>query len=446
MRARVSRRRFLRGALSGGAAVTVGLPLLDVFLNGNGDALASGAPLPRRFGTWFWGCGSNAQRWVPEAEGTDFQLPPELEPLAGVREHLSILSGFSVFLAREPNLVHYTGCVGTLTGEAPDASSPSMLPTLDVLVADEIGGATRFRSLEMVATGNPKHTLSQRNQNVRNLGEGTALSAYQRVFGSGFVDPNAADWAADPTVLLRQSALSVVREDRKRLEAGLGAADRARLDEYFTSLRQIEKQLELQGSKPPPLDACRVPEAPDAAAVTLEVESVIENHRLMAEVLALALACDQTRVFNVVFSSPASSLHTAGGGATHHALTHEESFDPELGYQKEATTFVIRSMEAFATLVAALQAIPEGDGTLLDNCLVLAHTDTSHANTHSVDAIPVMFAGQGGGRVRPGVHVRGVGDSTARIGLTALQAMGLKARSFGVRQNEATQPISAVLV
>ena len=108
------------------------------------------------------------------------------------------------------------------------------------------------------------------------------------------------------------------------------------------------------------------------------------NHALMAQTLALALACDQTRVFNMVFSNRASSLRRPGSSDTHHTLTHEEPRDPNLGYQPKATYFVLKSMEAWANLVETLAAVPEGDGTLLDNCLVMAHSETSEANTHSV--------------------------------------------------------------
>jgi hypothetical protein len=416
-----------------------------VFLNDHGDALASGAPLPRRFGTWFWGCGMNPHRWNPEMEGADFALPPELEPLADLRHQVSVLSGFSIFFAGEANYVHYSGYVGTLTGEAPGKDQASSLPTLDVIIADQIGAGTRFRSLEMAATGNPRHSYSQRNQNARNLAEPTALALYQRVFGAGFTDPNTAEWAPDPRIQLRQSALSIVRDDRKRLEAALGAADRARLDEYFTSLRQIEQQLELQLREPTPLEACRVPGSPAQGRVSSEIGAVVDNHRLMSQVLALALACDQTRVFNVLFSDATSSLRNPGASETHHILTHLDPRDPKLGYQIQATGFVMKSMEAWATFLAALEAIPEGNGTLLDNCLVLAHSDSSEAKVHSVTGLPVMLAGGGGGRVRPGVHVRGENEPTTRIGLTVLQAMGVRVDRFGTKQNESTRPIAAVL-
>src|SRR5215470_11503074 len=93
----ISRRTVLRGML-GGAAVSVGLPLLDCFLNDNGTALAQGSPLPVRFGTWFWGCGMNPDRWVPTSEGRDYELSPELQALAPVREQVSVLSGFNTIL------------------------------------------------------------------------------------------------------------------------------------------------------------------------------------------------------------------------------------------------------------------------------------------------------------------------------------------------------------
>ena len=106
----MDRRTFLRGTL-GGAAVSVGLPFLDVFLNTNGDAMAAtGAPLPRRFGTWFFGCGMNPSRWDPSTEGTDWTLTPELMPIEPMREHMNILSGYSVLPVSYTHLTLPTIC------------------------------------------------------------------------------------------------------------------------------------------------------------------------------------------------------------------------------------------------------------------------------------------------------------------------------------------------
>ena len=251
----LNRRTFLRGTL-GGAAISVGLPFLDIFLNTNGNAMAAtGAPLPQRFGTWFFGCGMNPARWNPSTEGLDWELSPELLPIAPMRHRMNILSGYSVLLDGEANQVHRTGVFGALCGGAPKTADTVTGPTLDVLISDAIGTRTRFRSLEMAATGNPRHSNSLRDVSSVNPAEPSALGFYTRIFGPGFSDPNAKDFSPDPSVLLRKSALSIVTEDRKRLERQLGYSDRARLDQYFTALRQLEQQLELQLQQPPPLQA-----------------------------------------------------------------------------------------------------------------------------------------------------------------------------------------------
>ncbi len=445
----ITRRSLLRTALRGSvgaAAISVGLPFLDVFLNTSGEALAAtGAPLPRRFGTWFFGCGMNPARWNPAQEGRDYELSPELQPIASVREHLSVLSGFNVILAGETNQVHRTGAIGTLCGSAPPTLTENNGPTLDILISDAIGSATRFRSLEMAATGATKDSFSRRSESVVNPSEPTPLSLYTRIFARGFSDPNASEFVPDPKLMLRSSVLSIVSDDRRRLESKLGQSDRARLDEYFTALRQLERQFEIQLSAAPPLEACSVPEQPEEAPVSQDVNHVVANHELMTKVLALALACDQTRVFNMLFSAGASRLHLPGSSDNHHTLTHEEARDPELGYQPEATRFIMHSMQAWATFVEILASVPEGDGTLLDNCLVMAHSETSDANSHSVTGLPIMIAGRAGGRVRPGVHVRGGGDSTARVGLTLQQVMGLNVARWGTKANETSRPVTEIL-
>src|SRR5215813_10614141 len=114
----ISRRTVLRGML-GGAAVSLGLPLLDCFLNDNGTALAQGSPLPVRFGTWFWGCGMNPDRWNPKATGAAYEITPELKPIESIRSQISVLSKFDVLLDGKPNFVHTSGNIGITTGQAP---------------------------------------------------------------------------------------------------------------------------------------------------------------------------------------------------------------------------------------------------------------------------------------------------------------------------------------
>ena len=438
----IGRRTVLRGML-GGAAVSLGLPLLDCFLNGNGTALAQGAPLPLRFGTWFWGCGMNPERWVPGSEGAEFALPPELEALAGVRDQVSVLSGFNVVLDGRPNLPHWTGVMATLTGSVPSVEPEVPAPTLDVLISARVGGATRFRSLEMAATGVPGQSYSRASQSIVNASSVSPLELFMRLFGPDFVLPGGGG-QPDPRTVLRQSILSAVREDAQRLETRLGSHDRLRLDQYFTALRQLENQIE-RSLDPPDLAACRRPRRPAGEELGTDLERAAATHALLTELLVFALLCDQTRVFNMLFSWGTSELRHAGAETAHHQYTHDEVVDPLLGYQPQATSFVLASMAAWAGFVERLASTPEGDGTLLDNCLVLAHSESSFAKSHQVTTLPVMIAGRAGGRLRPGVHVRGNGDPVTRIGLTVQQVMGLPAASWGSRSLEATQPVGAIL-
>jgi hypothetical protein len=137
----------------------------------------------------------------------------------------------------------------------------------------------------------------------------------------------------------------------------------------------------------------------------------------------------------MMFSDRISGLRQAGSSSQHHQLTHDEALDPAIGYQPEATEFVFASMEAWADFLERLAAIPEGDGTLLDNCLVFGHSDVSFAKVHGITGIPMMIAGRAGGALKP----------TTRVGLTIQQAMGLNTESWGTRSMEATQPVSEIL-
>jgi hypothetical protein len=443
MAKRISRRTVLRGML-GGAAVSVGLPLLDCFLNGNGTALAQGAPLPLRFGTWFWGCGMNPDRWVPETEGDDFDLPPELMALAGVRDHVSILSGFNTILDGRANLPHWTGVMANLTGSVPAVEPEVPAPTLDVLISARIGAATRFRSLEVNATGVPGQTYSRASESIVNASTVSPLELYTRVFGPGFIDPSGGPFIPDPQTLLRQSVLSAVQDDAMRLQQQLGSHDRQRLDQYFTSLRQLENQIEVS-LNPPDLEACAKPRAPAGEDVGTELGQAKSTHRLMTELLVFALLCDQTRVFNMLFSWGTSELRKSGAQTAHHQYTHDELVDRDLGYQPEATSFVLESMQAWADFVARLASTPEGTGSLLDNCLVMAHSESSFAKSHQVTLLPVMLAGRAGGRVVPGIHVAGNGEPITRVGLTVQQIMGLPTTEWGTRSLQTSRPINAVL-
>lgn len=438
-----NRRKMLKGLL-GGASIGVALPFLDMFLDGNGQALAAtGQRLPLRFGTWIWGCGHIPERWVPSATGAGYTLPSDLEPLAPYRDKLAIFSGFDVKLDGVPNRPHITGNLGLRTG-IPVPSDSVEAPTLDVLIGDAVGGGTRFRSLEVSCTGLDR-SYSFRAPGSANPSETSPVALYQRIFGAGFQDPNAAAFTPDPHTMVRQSVLSAVSDDRQRLLQQVGAADRRRLDEYFTSIRQLEEQLALQLEPPARVENFTMPAAPPEVALTSEIEDVMVTHRLMAGLLAHALQCNQTKIFNVLFSDTTSNLRRAGSTTTHHTLTHEEPVNPRLGYQEQVGWFAAQSMVAWKEFLDAIAAIREGDGTLLENSLILAHSDCSIAKAHAVEGMPTMIAGGAGGRIRTGFHLAGGADPVSRIGLSVQQALGLQVERWGTRSMETNRTITELL-
>jgi hypothetical protein len=442
---RLNRRRFLRGTLQG-AAVSVALPFLDAFLDGNGRARASGAPIPLRFGTWSWGLGMNREVFVPRRTGADFDLPEEIAALAPVQQHINLYTNFNVFKDDAPNLCHHSGWVVLRSGIAPTSRPNRPGETIDVSVARRLGNETRFRSLSATATGDVRDSFSYEAGNSVNVPEWSPLRLYQRLFGEGFQDPNADSFTPDPRLMVRKSALSAVQEDAKKLSRSLGAEDRARLDQYFTGIRDLERRFDLQLTKPDPREACLVPGSPQELAAGLDADLVSKRHRMMTDLMLMAVACDQTRVFNMFYASAFSATTRPGYDKPHHTATHEEAVDPQLRYQPNVSWFTRRAMEEWAYFVQALAGIREGDGTLLDNSFIYATTDQSFAKIHSIEGIPMFSAGTAGGRVKTGLHVDGGGSPGCRLGYTAQRLMGLDIASWGDKSNTTSNAISEILV
>jgi len=224
----------------------------------------------------------------------------------------------------------------------------------------------------------------------------------------------------------------------------VGAADRAHLDEYFTALREIEQQLDLQLQKPAPLEACGIPAKIDSEATPgIVIDDAIANHKLFVGLLAHALACDQTRVVNVMMGS--TEYRRPASPMTYHIYTHEEQVDPKLGCQPNVTWFMSRCLEGAADMLTAFDGIREGDGTLLDHMLVLYATDHGYAKYHSLEHMPLITFGRAGGRVNAGLHVRAEGDTTSRVGLTVQQVFGVPVASWGTESNQTSKAFAEVM-
>jgi len=447
---RFNRRSILRGIL-GGSAVYMGLPMLDVFLNGNGTAFASGAKLPVRFGTYFWGLGltdtpAGGTRWVPTKTGLGYDIMPELESLRPVKDKVSVFSGFRAIPDGKANQVHWTGHSSILTGMAPVSASRFDGPTFDTMVADAIGGSTRYKMIDVDASLSRKPiSYSTRTGTTFATPETTALGLYTRLFGSGFQDPNSPNWKPDPSIMLRQSVLSAVKDQRDALMAGVGKADQIKLDQYFTSVREMENQLAVQLQKPDKCESCTVPQAPKEMPRGASVDLVNANVKTMAKLLAMGLACNQTRVFTFVHTASSSETYIAGQSKIYHQITHDEPTDAKLGFQPETSKLAEQVMKGFGDFLIEMDAIKEGDGTLLDHMLVMGLSDTGYAKIHAIENIPMFLAGSAGGKHKAGQHIRGGGEPVTRVSLTAMQLAGAPVGEFGVGTMKTARPISDVI-
>jgi len=434
-----SRRRFLRGVL-GGAAVGVGLPWLE-FMAHPAKAHAAGADaFPRRFVLFFWGNGMLPDRWVPTGTGADYTLSEQLEPLASIREHLTVVSGMAV---KTPNIgAHSSGPAGFLAGGPLRQDGTNMVmpgPTIDQIIANEVGGNTVFRSLE-IAVEDGARGLSHTSPTSVNPAESNPRVLFERLFGGSFRAPGEEP-IVDPTLSLRRSVLDAVSDNVRRLQNRVGTADKARLDQHFSAVRDLELRVARLLEDPPNLAACSRPQEPGDYLPIDGRPQMSALTAVMADMAAMSLACDQTRVLSLWYSSPVNNILYPGAYAGHHGLTHDEPGD------QPTVNMIVRSiMGDFATFVQRLAAVDEGDGTLLDHTGILATSDVSQGRNHSIDEYPVLLAGKMGGYLKPGQHYRsGSGASVSKVALTMAQGMGLSLPSFGYDAGETDAVVSEVL-
>jgi hypothetical protein len=434
-----------------GSAVCVALPLLDHFLNANGSAFADGAKLPVRFGTYFWGLGltdtpSGGTRWVPNTTGHGYEIMPELESLKPVKDKVSVFSGFRAISDGRANLVHWSGHASILSGIAPASAGRFDGPSFDTRIADAIGTSTRFKMIDIDASMSRQPvSYSTRTGNGFATPETTPLALYTRLFGPGFQDPNSDNWKPDPSIMLRQSVLSAVKDQRQTLMSGVGKADQVKLDQYFTSLRDMENQLAVQLQKPEHCEACVVPTAPKETPRSATVDAVRTNTKQLARLLAMGLACNQTRVFNFIHTPGISETYLAGQSKIYHQITHDEPTDTKLGYQPETSKLAGLVMQALGDFLIELDSLKEGENTVLDNSLIMAFSDTGYAKIHSIENIPMFLAGRAGGRHKAGQHIHTSGESVTRVSLTAQQLVGVPAGEFGFGSMRTAHPITEVI-
>ena len=436
----LSRRTLLKGLL-GGAAVSIALPPLEAFFGAAGTAFANESSYPTRFGLFSWGNGVHPQYWIPESMGTDWTLTPQLLPFETVKSKISVISGMEV---KAPNIdAHGSGPAGLLSG-VPILNTDGYIrfggPSIDQMVAAEKGGDTRFRSVEVAVEPNGKG-LSFNDRDSRIPPESSPAAVFERLFGPQFRAPGD-DPIIDPTLALRRSVLDVVMSDTRALTAKLGSSDRLRLDQHLSAVRDLELRIARLEEDPPNLAACVRPSEPEAVPDVEGRPQMSARSRLMTDLMVMAYACDLTRVQSCWYSDPLSDALYADASAGHHQLTHDEPGD------MPTVDRITRGIMADAAyFLEQLDAIQEGDGTLLDHSAILLTTDVSYARTHQIDEYPILVAGAAGGKLNTGFHYRSTTKENAcMVSLSLSRAMGLNLDTFGQGPDETSQGLPALEV
>lgn len=440
----ISRRTVLRGA-----GVALGLPWLEAMVPSS--ALASPLPgaAPVRMAVLYMANGVNTAMWTPEGQGRDFKLSPTLEPLQDLRDQTLVVSNLWNAAAntgdghyvKESSILTCTTINKTL-GVDINIHGVSM----DQVAAQRVGDQTPLASLELGIE--PESTGVDTNV------------GYTRVYGSHIA------WSSPTTPLAREINPRSVYErlfraagpqgngakqdifllDRvlghaKKMRAEVGAADKARLDEYLSIVRSLETRME-RASDPKrntwkpraSLDSIRTP--------TDDPKSHEEHVRLMLDLIAVAFQSDTTRVSTFMFGNAVSGVNfrfLEGVSNSHHEVSHHSKDADKL---KQYHLINRWHVDQFAYLMRKLRDMKEGEGTVLDNSMVLFASALSDGNSHNPHKLPLVLGGRGGGRLATGQHLVYTEDTqVANLYVSMLDAFGAPVERFA----DSTGPLPGVL-
>jgi hypothetical protein len=373
--------------------------------NSHGTAYAGetkASPIETRFVYWFNGNGIPERFWIPTETGREFQLSPCLRPLAAFRDKIHVLSGLDNSAAALPgpgnghhnSMSALVSCT-TFTGRGAGGAS------IDQAIAGRIGGDSRFRSLQIGVSQESFGESIQRNMSW--TGYDRALPPemvphrlFDRLFGE-----RETNW-----VNRKRSILDAVREDAKTLKNNLPTDDARRVDEHLSSVRDLERAIaglpeHYRRVDPPEFDG--------------DMKDWPRIAKIQSDLLAQALITRQTRVASYMLTKCQGLARFPWLGYTaarHHDYTHQDGKAPGadgLDGQRILRDICRWHVEEFAYLMNRLRATPEGDGTLLDNTVLLFVHEHAEANSHKNNGLAAIVAGNAGKRLALGQHSKVTG-------------------------------------
>jgi hypothetical protein len=441
---RLSRRSLLRGA-----GTAMALPLLDAMIPPFARAATTKSATPTRMAFFYVPNGIVMDEWTPRtgAGAGEWALPETMPRITSAmvpyRNEVMILSGLDCNSGRalgDGPGDHGRAGAAYLTATHPKKSAGKDLLTgisVDQIAARKLAGTTRFSSLELgceegVQGGNCdngysctySNTLSWQTPTTPLPPEVRPRAVFERLFGN-------LDLGIDPAHRRRQemyekSILDGVLDDAHRLQSSLGGSDKTKLDEYLSSVREIETRIQS-------LESSRSSEAVKYPVPSASIPSDFGEHaRLMTDLLVLAFQTDLTRVSTVLLSieqSPRAYGAEIGISEGHHGLTHHSGDQEKIEKVTQINCYHIKS---FVYALDKLKAVKEGDGTLLDHSMIVYGAGISDGNRHDHSDLPLILAGRGNGTLKPGRHVRyESGTPMANLFVSMLDRMGVEPARFG---------------
>jgi Protein of unknown function (DUF1552) len=435
----LSRRTVLRGL-----GTTLALPLLDVMSSTRLLSAASPAETaPLRMGFFYIPNGAHMADWTPAQDGDKFELSPTLAQVAEHRNSFNVLTGLTLDGASahgDGGGDHARSVAAFLTGAHPRKTNGADIKndiSVDQATAQHVGDKTRFASLELGLEASAQ---------AGNCDSGYSCAYASNMSWRGPTNPVAKE--IDPGLLFdrlfagqtaketkraksareqyRKSVLDFVLEDAQDLHKTLPAVDQRKLDEYLYSVRDVEKRL--AGVERLRMNEDGVPDYPRPSGVPREFSKHAE---LMMDMIALAFQTDSTRVLSFMFTNAGSnrSYPEIGVNEGHHELSHHgKSQHKQENIAKINRFHILR----FGYLLERLSQIIEGNGRLLDNCMLVYGSGISDGDRHNHDDLPIILAGAAGGRIKTGRHIRYEnGTPLCNLYVWMMQQMGVKTDKFG---------------
>jgi hypothetical protein len=435
----LSRRTLLRGL-----GTTLALPLLNVMSPTRLLAAAAGEDAtPLRMGFFYVPNGAHMPDWTPKDEGGGYKLSKTIERLKDHQDKFNVLSGLTLDGARahgDGGGDHARSVAAFLTGAHPRKTNGADIEngiSVDQATAQQVGSATRFASLELgletsSQAGNCDSgyscayasNMSWRGPNNPMAKEIDPGALFDRLFGGDSVKQTRQ--AKSVREKYRKSVLDFVLDDAKRLHSVLPAVDRRKLDEYLYSVRDVERRFGTTEMLRVGEDG--VPDYPRPKGVPRQLD---KHSELMMDLIALAMQTDSTRIVSFMFANAGSnrSYGDIGVSEGHHELSHHGKSEHK---QEQIAKINRYQIDQFAYLLERLSAIREGDGTVLQNSMIVYGSGISDGDRHNHDDLPILLAGNAGGKVKTGRHVRYKnGTPLCNLYLWMMQQMGAQTDRFG---------------